>query len=487
MQRQVITPGIWWQARRLEASALTPGMRIVRWASLVAVLLSAITVAFDWSAIVAVLAAPGALLDRLLALALQQKLQVVLLMLSAALLVANAKQAAWLEPYGEQQLLNTEWGQAKIAAIVIKPANPDERIVHRLRAGWHNKAWNRRLVELSFLDDASAGPRWSLAAAPWVPADPLDEDLRRYAIRRVLRAGARLTNDPKLRLAGDLDLRCASGDTGSGRNLIQNTDYVASLATDQLAFTRVFRAASAEQVIHDPIAAFLAPVLSGSRYRLRRLSECVNISNQLGASTLAFTVDGHLLLTSQTPRNAQSQGMLAPSGSGSMDKGDLGGAGEGTLITLVQNAAARELLEESGVGHRLPPGMTLAAFAADHVRVFGFGRMIHRAGKPEFYCLAVLPFTSAEVNGMDVLARERPFTDKTEIVGICPVDPAAPIGPQLMSLCRFFTSPQAGGQQGQRASFPLYHALAMLQEIIADGGIHGDSLASFLQARLARR
>lgn len=207
MQRQVITPGIWWQAHRLEASAMTPGMRIVRWASLVAVLLSAITVAFDWSAIVAVLAAPGALLDRLLALALQQKLQIVLLMLSAALLIAN----------------------------------------------------------------------------------------------------------------------------------------------------------------------------------------------------------------------------------------------------------------------------------------FGFGRMIHRAGKPEFYCLAVLPFTSAEVNGMDVLARERPFTDKTEIVGISPVDPAAPIGPQLMSLCRFFTSPEAGGRQGQRASFPLYHGLAMLQEIVAEGGIHGDSMASFLQARLAPR
>jgi 8-oxo-dGTP pyrophosphatase MutT (NUDIX family) len=97
-------------------------------------------------------------------------------------------------------------------------------------------------------------------------------------------------------------------------------------------------------------------------------------SNAVGMSTLALTRDNVLVISRQGARGAVSAGLLAPSGSGSADWADARQAT--SLRDLVVRVAERELVEECG----LPAGARMTT------EVLAYTRLLHRGGKPEFYC-----------------------------------------------------------------------------------------------------
>jgi hypothetical protein len=108
------------------------------------------------------------------------------------------------------------------------------------------------------------------------------------------------------------------------------------------------------------------------------------VSNQVGASTLAFSDDGHLMIVGQNDKNLQSVSWLAPSGSGSLDWEDVSASGASDLLSLIKYGARRELSEECSLHDHDGAEWSISS----RIMVTGFARMLHRAGKPEFYCLA---------------------------------------------------------------------------------------------------
>lgn len=102
-------------------------------------------------------------------------------------------------------------------------------------------------------------------------------------------------------------------------------------------------------------------------------------ANQVGASTLAFTSDGCLVITEQGIRAAQNPGQLAPSGSGSADwRRDTRGRTD--LRAFVKDFAGRELVEECGLKRE----------DIEWLKIIGYGRLLFRGGLPQFFCFAKL-------------------------------------------------------------------------------------------------
>jgi hypothetical protein len=113
-------------------------------------------------------------------------------------------------------------------------------------------------------------------------------------------------------------------------------------------------------------------------------------------STIAFTSDHYLIIVGQKEGNAFSQGLWAPSGSGSADWKDVRDFND--LQEFVKFAARRELMEECG----------LATDDVGWMRIIGYGRLLHRGGLPQFFCLSMLNCTYDRVRKT---RPERPFVE----------------------------------------------------------------------------
>jgi hypothetical protein len=217
----------------------------------------------------------------------------------------------------------------------------------------------------------------------WLPYENSPE-LLRFALAEARRNGE-VFNSGKIRIASNFP-------NGQKKVFIQETDYFSSIMTDQLAWKRVRskqlskNSVSPKRILWDGMSAFIENDISTYSARLRELAEA-EISNQLGASTLAFSNDGRLMIVYQNARNVQSKDMLAPSGSGSLDWPDVVASRARDFLSLVKYGAERELREECTLeAYDDPAGRHWPAIDSK-VMVVGFVRMIHRGGKPEFICL----------------------------------------------------------------------------------------------------
>lgn len=108
------------------------------------------------------------------------------------------------------------------------------------------------------------------------------------------------------------------------------------------------------------------------------------LANIVGVSTLAISADRQVLIVDQSSRNHSSQGLKAPSGSGSLEMRDQ----SDDLAAFVLNGANRELEEETGV--------TEDMIASSHL--LGFGRWLERGAKPEFFGVTLLTGTAESVD-----------------------------------------------------------------------------------------
>jgi hypothetical protein len=131
------------------------------------------------------------------------------------------------------------------------------------------------------------------------------------------------------------------------------------------------------------------------------------LANNIGISTLAFTSDDLLLVVTQSQRNVASQGLLAPSGSGTLEPGDLTAVGDAaSLQDVLVHGMERELCEETGI-------------SIDDVfktRVVGFGRWLERGAKPEFFAVTRLKIPAADVDGARISSGEKIYTEGVDAI-----------------------------------------------------------------------
>ncbi len=202
-------------------------------------------------------------------------------------------------------------------------------------------------------------------------------------------------NEEKIRLCEDIDSNFIR--RSQSEVVIQKTDYYSSLLTNE-AFNLA---------LYNTDGSIL---LDGRGYLLAN-NQLIGLgnsiaSNHIGVSVMAITQDGYLLHQRQ---GQQEQGahQLGPSASGSADWRDVESAmaeHAGDFFNLVRLAARRELLEETST----PP----KALRVSDLRITGYARFAHRAGKPEFFCFCVLPADH------DVV-RKVPRNEKRRVHEIC--------------------------------------------------------------------
>lgn len=143
-------------------------------------------------------------------------------------------------------------------------------------------------------------------------------------------------------------------------------------------------------------------------------------SNQIGASTLAITNDGFLVLMVNGKSSAIASGKMTSSGSGSSDWKDLNS--EFGLTAFIRKTALRELSEELGI--------ELLSIATSGV--IGYGRFIDRGGKPEFFGVARLSVGRSEIR---VSKPEKKFMQFSEFYEL---EKKIPVGLSLQKAAKYF-------------------------------------------------
>jgi hypothetical protein len=231
------------------------------------------------------------------------------------------------------------------------------------------------------------------------------------------RAKKLFRNDLKIRLCSDILLTAGNGVAIE----LQKTDYLASRSSNDISFKKVALRSTGldhstevrSDVQYDGLSFFLSGDAAAPVFRGYADSEC---SNQIGASTIAITRDNWLLLVDQRKGGLESPDLIAPSGSGSLDWQDLPTDTTDTdFWSWVISASARELREELGIAserlpalHRLRNRGQVKWMDSVSVRsaLIGFGGLLHRGGKPDFFFLAKLGCTLDEIRESSYYGKE---------------------------------------------------------------------------------
>ena len=218
------------------------------------------------------------------------------------------------------------------------------------------------------------------------------------------------SNGQKIRL--DADLSAEQLINGNPAR-ISRTDYFSSLCTNELGLTEIRESIGFGSCRDDAKSLFdgRSLWLTGEPdWQIKPLdsSDC---SNHIGVSTLAISSKGIIPLIRQPSKSAQSSGLLAPSGSGSLDWQDLAGAQAGPSLTfpkLITYAMDRELREECG----LTPGDLQQTY------LVGYARMLHRAGKPEFFGITLLTEQAKLPSNAILIGQNRGCAQGENAIGI---------------------------------------------------------------------
>jgi 8-oxo-dGTP pyrophosphatase MutT (NUDIX family) len=333
-------------------------------------------------------------------------------------------------------------------------------------AGWTNPTLNRQLLLASgphgkVVRYSCENPVWLDYKTQDAAQKSLKAKLRQYVIERAFERGRHVFNSRKVRLCADLEPDL------SETVRLRETDYVSSMMTDGIAFERIFYKAE-EHPISNGWSFFIEQRAGGKH--LKSLLDS-HSSNQLGASTFVFTSDGFLVLIDQTDRNQHSGGTLSPSGSGSFDWADVESDTSGNFLTVVKNAAAREFMEETGLDR--DTSFSRLTFARDNMVIIGFTRIIHRAGKPEFFCLARIDRTITEIEALKTKRKESTYTQKSLAHDASALNPRAPFKEEITRICRHYFDPSSTPSDVEvthrhRLSYQVMHGLALLEACLTD-------------------
>ncbi len=208
------------------------------------------------------------------------------------------------------------------------------------------------------------------------------------------RKNKRFTNDLKIGMLSDL-----YSDTSTIR--LYKTRFFLSYLTNEICTKRWIKEDSSSD---DFGFNNRFPKEGGKLLTLRRSS----MNNHIGVSTIAFSSDNILCLWRQNNQMLQSEGLLAPTGSGSADwPTDLNSTNKKRVVKfndILKNAMERELTEES---NKLKEKIIKYSQIEKTVPL-GYFRWVKRGGKPEFVGVTKLKISSKEIspNEEEVLFEE---------------------------------------------------------------------------------
>lgn len=208
-------------------------------------------------------------------------------------------------------------------------------------------------------------------------------------------------------------------------------------------------------------------VLAGRRLFVDRMNRLRDFDvswlfNGIGVSTIALTSDGMFVITEQSVRNVGEQGLLAPSGSGSLEPRDLGAATSMDFSEVSIAGANRELQEEASV----EPGDIASSY------FLGFGRWLNKAANPEVFAVTLLNVDSHELRQRKRRSEERVYVD-----GVSFVRPALPLARWDPSRSELILPPEERG----RVSLPLGVVLSLLAREV---GVGRSQLATEVRRRM---
>lgn len=267
-------------------------------------------------------------------------------------------------------------------------------------------------------------------------------------------ASGSLANERKIRLGADLLPPVAE----RWPLQMERTDYLSDLVTGHITGVKVLDQ-SGNDIFDGYANAFDR---SGPQPLLKGLAHS-SCSNQIGVSGMtlgvsgfkgkdgALDLHGHLYFVGQSMENLASAGLIAPSGSGSLDWSDLSDAGD----DFIAFGMWREMLEETWSGS----WNSLTERGHFGTVITGYARMLHRGGKPEFYGLMVMP-RGADEHAID--ESEQRYAAESMAVRVYPLT-----AKRLTEVTQHFMSARR-----DKLSHPLFMCLTLLIDYLADEPDH---------------
>jgi hypothetical protein len=235
---------------------------------------------------------------------------------------------------------------------------------------------------------------------------------------------------------------------------IFESDYYLSYLTNDLCTLNAENHSNEQEpdllwqgALYFPCDDFNAADNSSSIPRMKTLESSL-MSNHIGGNTLAFTNSCRLILWRQGKRAQRSVGLLAPTGSGSLNFEDYSRLEKKNLENLVITGMERELLEECH-----PSGSNIIS-SKDFIivtKVIGFYRWIGKAGLPGFLGLTKLAVEIQDI-APNISEIDNPKHIKTDY-------PAENYKQLNSTLNELLSSPE-------KLSVPLYANLICLRNIL---------------------
>lgn len=305
------------------------------------------------------------------------------------------------------------------------------------------------------------GWRWPLARLWPLPSLAREVSL---PVVRALRStsGSRLANEDKIRLSEDLLLPLDQTKVLKA----ERTDYLSDLVTGHLTGVRI-----QDEWGHDFYNGYSSAFDLREGKLLLKTSDASGCSNQIGVSGMTLGIShrlkgdgstelqGHLFFVGQAKTSVASPGLLAPSGSGSLDWSDFVDYGD----SLIESGMQREMFEETWCGS----WAALADRGHRSMVITGYGRMLHRGGKPEFYGLIVMP-RDGEEGGGKIDPSETGYTSHYYALPVFPVTAS-----RLVEVTEeYLVSNRAS------VSHPLYMCLQLMIEFLQQEPAHFQKMVS---------
>jgi hypothetical protein len=181
-------------------------------------------------------------------------------------------------------------------------------------------------------------------------------------------------------------------------------DYFSSFLTNELSTFSVVHGGSGRPYIFHSGTSFFPEVVVENSRRIQEFGEYIS-GNHIGVSTIAISSDKYLCLWVQNKKAQQSVGLLAPTGSGSLDWKDARKAK--SLKQAVVTGMNREFHEESN-----RRGMSLSYSQIEDTLLIGYFRRIIRGGKPEFVAISRLAVRRTELEPNEEEVEDRTYSDE---------------------------------------------------------------------------
>jgi hypothetical protein len=228
-----------------------------------------------------------------------------------------------------------------------------------------------------------------------------------YLVKRLQGSGKRFFNDRKVSLRTELNVDQL---TQPGRMVtLGKTSYIASALTNDACVNRLVREKSSPETIYADLTEMYPLTIRNGDAHLLSLDDS-QLSNHMGASTIALFRQTNgtcvVVLPEQGAKAARSAGLLAPTGSGSLDWADVSHSSSKDLLALITRGANRELFEEQGIlglGRKGSPLDELLKLHRVDTYVLGYFRWLNFGGLPQFCCMSTL----WDVNVEDLRPDER--------------------------------------------------------------------------------